>query len=68
MKKSLRFGLVLTQAERRALARLAEVEGGLSHAATLRRLIRQAARQHGLWPLPGSGDREPANRKMGGEP
>ena len=36
------FGLRLTQVERDALTRLAEEEG-LSRAATLRRLIRQAA-------------------------
>ena len=51
MYKSRRFGLVLTSAEKHALNRLAEIEGGLSQAATLRRLIRQAAAERGLWPL-----------------
>ena len=49
MNKSQRFGLVLSPAEKRALARLAEDDGGLSKAATVRRLIRREARQRGLW-------------------
>jgi hypothetical protein len=49
-KKSERFGLVLTPLEKDTVARLAEVEGGLSSAALMRRLIRQAAQERGLWP------------------
>jgi hypothetical protein len=45
-----RLSLVLTSAEKSLVEQLAEVEGGLSLAATIRRLIRQAARQHGLEP------------------
>ena len=50
MNKSERFGLVLSATEKEALERLAEVEGGLSYAATLRRLVRKAAQRYGLWP------------------
>jgi hypothetical protein len=50
MEKTERFGLALSPAEKHALARLAEAEGGLSQAATVRRLIRREARQRGLWP------------------
>jgi transposase len=50
MDKSERFGFVLTPTEKRILGRLAEMYGGLSKAATLRRLIRQEAKNHGLWP------------------
>lgn len=59
--KSERFGLVLSSAEKAALSKLAEAEGGLSQAATLRRLIRTVAREHGLWPPGRHGqDRQPA--------
>jgi len=54
MLRTQRFGLVLNLAEKQALERLAEAEGGLSQAATVRFLIRQAARERGLWPLPAS--------------
>lgn len=50
MEKDKRFGLVLTTAEKTALGRLAENQGGLSQAALVRRLIRDAARSAGLWP------------------
>ena len=46
-----RFMVSMTPAERLALGRLAEVEGGLSKAALVRRLIRSAARARGLWPM-----------------
>lgn len=52
MFKTERVGLVLTPAEKAALLRLAEADGGLSQAATVRRLIRKAARERGLWPEP----------------
>lgn len=52
MNRELRFAFVLTPAEKYALTRLSEVEGGLSQAATVRRLIRKEARRHGLWPRP----------------
>jgi hypothetical protein len=45
MNRRVRFGFVLTEEEKRALTRLAEAEGGLSEAATLRRLIRRAAKE-----------------------
>ena len=48
MNRRMRFGFVLTEEEKRALCSLAEVEGGLSEAAMLRRLIRRAAQEKGL--------------------
>jgi hypothetical protein len=50
MSREIRFGLLLRPDEKHALDRLAEVEGGLSKAAALRRLIRKAAHEKGLWP------------------
>lgn len=50
MKRSIRFGLLLNTSEKQALACLAEAEGGLSQGAMVRSLIRQAARERGLWP------------------
>lgn len=50
MKREYRFGLLLNTAERQALDRLAEDEGGLTRAATLRRLMRTEAHKRGLWP------------------
>ena len=49
MLKTERFGLSLSPRERQALKHLAEVEGGLSQAALVRRLIRNEARERGLW-------------------
>ncbi|MBI5034075.1 MAG: hypothetical protein HZB51_26435 [Chloroflexi bacterium] len=48
MNRKVRFGFVLTKDEKNALVRLAELEGGLSEAAMLRRLIRRAAKEQGL--------------------
>jgi len=53
-----RFGLVLSEGEKTAIQRLAEIEGGLSRAALVRRLIRQAAKERGLWPLEPAQPRE----------
>jgi len=50
MFKTERFGLSLSPRERQALRHLAEVEGGLSQAALVRRLIRAEAKTRGLWP------------------
>jgi hypothetical protein len=44
--------MVLTPVENRALGRLAEIEGGLSKAATVRRWIHQEAHRRGLLPIP----------------
>lgn len=52
MLRSERVGLMLNRREKEALARLAEVEGGLSQAALMRRLIREAALAKGLWQQP----------------
>ncbi len=43
-----RFGFNLTERDSELLAQLAEIEGGLSQAAVIRRLIRIAAYKHGL--------------------
>ncbi|MCG3209829.1 MAG: hypothetical protein FOGNACKC_03456 [Anaerolineae bacterium] len=51
MNKEKRFGLHLHQDEKTALKKLAQLEGGLSLAATIRRLIRQAAKTAGIWPI-----------------
>jgi hypothetical protein len=50
MNREIRFALLLRPDEKHALSRLAEVEGGLSRGATLRRLLRKAAHEKGLWP------------------
>jgi hypothetical protein len=50
MDRTERFALKLCRAEKVALARLAEDEGGLSQAAMLRHLLRREARARGLWP------------------
>jgi hypothetical protein len=55
MKRKMRFGFVLCPAEKQALARLAEAQGGLSSADVLRRLIRREAQQLGFWPPSDSG-------------
>lgn len=52
MSRKERFGLVLSPEERIALERLARVEGGLSQAALLRRLLMLAAMERGVWPPP----------------
>jgi len=51
MSREVRFGLVLTPLEKRALVQLSEAEGGLSQAATVRQLIRMEAKRCGLWPI-----------------
>jgi len=52
MAKSEYLGLLVTPQEKDMVRKLAEAEGGLSQAALVRRLIRQAAKMHGLWPPP----------------
>lgn len=47
MQKTERFGLVLSPAEKAAAFKLAQ---GESVASLIRRLIRQAAKDAGLWP------------------
>jgi hypothetical protein len=48
MRKNKRIGLWLTDEEEITLARLAEIEGGLSRAALIRRLIHLSAKEHHL--------------------
>lgn len=62
MTKRIRFGLVLDQAEKKAVLRLAQAEGGLSQAAVMRRLLRLAADRHGHWPPDES---QPNNQAQG---
>ena len=57
-KRSRRFGLRLSQAEREGLTRLAEIEG-LPEAATLRRLLRQAIKTMPADPQPPQPAAEP---------
>jgi hypothetical protein len=56
MARTVQFSLVLSEREREALDRLAKAEGGLSRAATIRRLIRMVARAGDLWPQDDPGD------------
>lgn len=51
MKRTERFGLLLSSQEKTVVTRLAEHEGGLSQAALLRMLIRRAAVERGFWPM-----------------
>ena len=48
MKKSERFGLVLTSVEKEAVVLLAKERGGLSQSALIRCLIHEAASVAGL--------------------
>lgn len=48
-KRDETFGLVMDTTERAALQELAELDG-LSQAAVVRKLVRSAARDRGLWP------------------
>lgn len=50
MSNKTRFGSFLKQSEKQVLGHLAELEGGLSQASTVRRLVRQAALDRGLRP------------------
>ena len=50
-KRDEAFRLVMNQAERKALEKLAENDG-TSQAAIVRRLVRNEARERGLWPPP----------------
>ena len=53
MKKTKRLGLILTEKEKYWVIQIAELEGGLSQAALIRRLIRRKAVEHHLC-LPGT--------------
>lgn len=48
--RTVRFGLVLSEREREALTWLAQIEGGLSEADVLRRLLRREAKERGFLP------------------
>ena len=50
MLKTERCAFILFPAEKQALRDLAELEGGLTMAALLRRLIRAEAKKRGVWP------------------
>ncbi len=49
MLRTEKFGLVLTEREKKALQRIAEDDGELSQSAIVRRLIRQEAMRRGVW-------------------
>lgn len=46
-----KFTMVLNGPEKVAMERLAALEGGLSRAEIVRRLLRDHARQCGVWPV-----------------
>jgi hypothetical protein len=48
--KTKRLSLVLTPMEKAVVEQLADSEGGLSQSALVQRLIRNAARDRGIWP------------------
>jgi hypothetical protein len=48
MLKSKRIGLIVTDEEKSWVLQLAQLEGGLSQASLIRRLIHQAAERHSL--------------------
>ena len=50
MHKTKRLSLMLTPMEKTVIEQLADAEGGLSQSALVRRLVRDAARKHGIWP------------------
>ena len=45
-----RLGLALTPAEKTAVEEMAGAAGGMSHCAPVRRFVRNAARERGMWP------------------
>ena len=49
MEKIKRFGMTLSEAEKNAILDLAEEAGGLSMSALVRRVIRNAALEKGVW-------------------
>jgi hypothetical protein len=48
MLKTKRIGLIVTDEEKNWVIQLAQLEGGLSQASLIRRLIHQAAERHYL--------------------
>ena len=52
MKINQRFGFLLSAEEKEILNLLSEIEGGMSKAALLRRLIRLTAIENGIWDGP----------------
>jgi hypothetical protein len=57
MKRQQRFPIVMSEAERRVLDKLANDEM-LSAASVVRRLIIREAKERGLWPLDGQPNEE----------
>ena len=49
--KTARIAFICYEEEKEALKRLAELEGGLTLAAMLRRLIRKVAKEKDIWPI-----------------
>ena len=52
MLKTKRIGLIVTEEEKCWVVQLAKLEGGLSQASLIRRLIHKAAEEQSLVPLP----------------
>lgn len=50
MKRTIRFTFLLSEEERDTVKSLAEFHGGLSDAALIRLIIREAAKRQNLWP------------------
>jgi len=48
MLRTKRIGLIVTEEEKKWVIQLAGIEGGLSQASLIRRLIRQSAELHNL--------------------
>jgi hypothetical protein len=48
--KTKRLALLLTPAEKTAMVDMAKAERGLSQSALVRRLIRNASQERGIWP------------------
>jgi hypothetical protein len=48
MLKTKRIGLIVTEEEKKWVIQLAEIEGGVSLASLIRKLIRQSAERHNL--------------------
>lgn len=62
MAKNFRFGFVLSMDEKKAIEKLAVLEGGLTKAALIRRLIRQAAHQKGIQTSTSCSDNSGSNK------
>lgn len=58
--REVKFTMVLNGPESVAMARLAALEGGLSKAEIVRRLVRDNAKRRGVWPV----DEQPQKQEV----